>query len=1234
MSNFVHLRAHSEKSLTDSVLRIGDLVKNAQANGSGAVALTDASGLFGSLDFQSQARAAGVKPIFGVDAMVEGPEGSEGQISRLLLLAEDQTGYKNLLALVSRGYTDNNQNGQSILRRDWLKELNAGVLCLSGDEKDGEVGKHLVAGRFEEALEAARGWSEVFPGRYFIELQRRGGKDESSFVEGAARVASLLGLPPVATHPIQFLRKEDYLAHEVRVCIKDKQIMLDATRPRVYTNEQYMKSPAEMEALFSDIPQAIANTAALAQRCNVKIETGETYLPDFATPDGSPIEDYFPRAAKEGLERRLTELYPDEATRDAKRPEYEARLAFELNTIAKMGFEGYFLIVSDFIRWGLEHDVSVGPGRGSGAGSLVAYSLNITDLDPLRFNLLFERFLNPDRVSMPDFDVDFCSEKRGLVIDYVRGKYGHAAVSQIATFGTFGAKSAIRAIGSALNMNHLALLEITKMIVVKPGEDISVDQFIQQEPRVKEMLENDPQLRRVFEFARQLDGLTASVGKHAGGVVISKGRVSDYSALYVPKDSNEPVTQFAKDDLEKVGLVKFDMLGLTTMTHLDKTAKLIRQIPGQENFNLRKLDMERKDVYEKIFNRGNTFGVFQMEKPGFMRLGMDVQIESIEHLTDVLALYRPGTLNAGVHLNYVERKHGREKIASLHPLVDEVLAPTYGVIVYQEQVMQVAQKLAGYSLGEADLLRRAMGKKKPKEMEQQTQRFLEGAAKNGVSQEQAIHIFEFVKKFAEYGFNKSHSAAYAYLAHQTAYLKHVHPQQFYCALFSTNLDDSERLAQVAHDAIKNGVTLLPPDLHISGADFTLPNEGEKVIRFGFAGLHGVGPAPADALCRLREASGPFASLEDLCVKIKAGGKPYASVNSTVLAALINSGAMDAIEPNREHALKHVKVWMDHAGKVQARAEKMGAQIVSGALSSVMPLLGSLSIAPSAKAADGESAAPFPSVVGRAVRAPKKIVKPAVALKPVPRPEISEPTAEDPLARLKNEKKALGFFISGHPFEQHKRNLNGLGWTRPLSELAEMAPQKPFLTFPVAGTVLDVKVFQTKNGKGARVQLDDGTSELTVVMFAETYAQVAPWLKVDQFVCMDISMAADRQNPEIANPQAKTVLSLADLQARLAEKMHVRLLPEQAAQAIALGLAHEGPSQLTLWHPISEHAYGQVPSKLGVACEPAALAAFTTAFGEENVRVSYKKDYAFPRAPKKVYDTPYKKPAPKTAPAAK
>src|SRR5476651_159011 len=554
-SPFVHLRVHSEKSLSDSVLRVEDLVANAQEHDSGAVALTDLSNMFASLTFQTEARAAGVKPIFGADLWIEGADPLTDKPARALILCETDEGYHNLLTLISRGYTDNNQGGIATMRREWLQELNAGLICLSGDEISGELGRKIVEGDMDGAMNVAKTWNEMFPGRYFIELQRRGGPHETAFVEGAARVASALGIPPVATHPIQFLKQSDFLAHELRVCDATKCIMHDPSRPRDFTNEQYMKSPAEMAELFADIPAAIANTTAIAERCNVKIKTGKNYLPDFPTPDGSPIKEFFPRVSLEGLERRLIELYPDEAVRASKRDEYVKRLDFEVSIIAKMGFEGYFLIVSDFIRWGKEHDVPIGPGRGSGAGSLVAYSLNITDLDPLRFNLLFERFLNPDRVSMPDFDVDFCSEKRGLVIDYVRGKYGHAAVSQIATFGTFGAKSAIRAIGSALNMNHLALLEITKMIVVKPGEDISVDQFIQQEPRVKEMLENDPQLRRVFEFARQLDGLTASVGKHAGGVVISKGRVSDYSALYVPKDSNEPVTQFAKDDLEKVGLI-------------------------------------------------------------------------------------------------------------------------------------------------------------------------------------------------------------------------------------------------------------------------------------------------------------------------------------------------------------------------------------------------------------------------------------------------------------------------------------------------------------------------------------------------------------------------------------------------------------------------------------------------------------------------------------------------------
>jgi len=1235
-SPFVHLRVHSEKSLSDSVLRVEDLVANAQEHDSGAVALTDLSNMFASLTFQTEARAAGVKPIFGADLWIEGADPLTDKPARALILCETDEGYHNLLTLISRGYTDNNQGGIATMRREWLQELNAGLICLSGDEISGELGRKIVEGDMDGAMNVAKTWNEMFPGRYFIELQRRGGPHETAFVEGAATVASALGIPPVATHPIQFLKQSDFLAHELRVCDATKCIMHDPSRPRDFTNEQYMKSPAEMAELFADIPAAIANTTAIAERCNVKIKTGKNYLPDFPTPDGSPIKEFFPRVSLEGLERRLIELYPDEAVRASKRDEYVKRLDFEVSIIAKMGFEGYFLIVSDFIRWGKEHDVPIGPGRGSGAGSLVAYSLNITDLDPLRFDLLFERFLNPERVSMPDFDVDFCSEKRGLVIDYVRNKYGHEAVSQISTFGTFAAKAAVKAAGRVLDVNFVIMDNATKLMSAKPGTSPSIATFIENEPKLQDLLQNDAKLRRVFDLALQIEGLTANIGKHAGGVLIAPGRVSDFSALYVPKDSNEPVSQFDKDDIEKAGLVKFDFLAVSTLTHLDKAVKLIQKDPANKGFDLTKIDMAAKDVFE-IYNEGNTYGIFQMEQSGITQTGKDIIVESIDHVTDLLALYRPGPLESGMVQNYIDRKNGREEIASVHPLIDELLAPTYGVIVYQEQVMLVAQQLAGYSLGGADLLRRAMGKKKPEEMAKQTQIFIDGAAKNGVPQEQAAALFKLIEKFAEYGFNKSHSAAYAYLSYQTAYVKKRFPTQFFAAGFTSSQDDSDKLAATARDAIKNGMTILPPSIHESEADFTIVPGVEKTIRFSFAGLKGVGAVPAERLTQLRLDKGPFESLQDFCVKLASGGKTYSAISKKVIEQLIKSGAFDEIAPNRKQSLENLPELIKYGKKLQERAEKLGATVTTGAISSLMPFMAAADAAieetaPEAPAPEADSEAPAADLLSglegeapvaetgakpKKARKPKAPPKPKApkALAPVALPALVDAKTEDPIVRLYDEKSALGFFLSEHPYGRYQKLLGGLKWVKPIEEVNQMPPVNSWDTTPVAGLVLEVKTFNGAKGKFARVKISDGTGELSAMVFADTYGPISKWLKPDQFVVMDVTLKPDNRNPEVASPAANNVLSLDDMKLRLANKINLRVLPEQAARAIEIAEKHGTSSSqmpVVLWHPTSDSSYAPVHLPLKVPFDEAVFEEFKREFGEDNFAMSYKKDFAMPQ----------------------
>ena len=841
---FVHLRLHSEFSVVDGTVRIDDAVDAAARDAMPALALTDLSNEFGLIKFYKAARARGVKPLAGCDVLITHDSEREAPVRALLLVAS-RAGYLRLCDWLTRAYRTNQYRGRAELKREWFDEGTDGLIALSGG-REGEVGQALLQGNGTAAARAAREWASRFPQRFYLELQRAGRPDDDALVAATAALAAAERLPVVATHPVQFLRRDDFRAHEARVCIAEGHILSDARRPRRFTAEQYFMSQNEMAAKFADYPEALANTLAIAQRCNLTIPLGKNHLPEFPTPPGVSLDDHLRAETQAGLARRLDELYPDAAVRERRRAEYVERLEFETRVIVQMGFAGYFLIVADFINWAKNNSVPVGPGRGSGAGSLVAYSLGITDLDPLRYQLLFERFLNPERVSMPDFDIDFCQDGRDRVIDYVKQKYGADSVSQIATFGTLAAKAAVRDVGRVLDLPYSFVDGIAKLIPFQPGRTVTLRRrdgdaeanviyARETEPLIEAREKEEEEVRELLALAEELEGLPRNVGMHAGGVLIAPGKLTDFCPLYVQAGSEAPVSQFDKDDVEAVGLVKFDFLGLTTLTILDWTLRFVRRLDPAADITLERLPLDDRGAYE-IFRTANTAAVFQFESRGMRDLLVRARPDRFEDIIALVALYRPGPMD--LIPDYVDRKNGRQRVHYLDPRLEPILGPTYGVMVYQEQVMQIAQTIGGYTLGSADLLRRAMGKKKPEEMAKHRDIFVEGAAANGLARNRADELFGLMEKFAGYGFNKSHAAAYALVAYQTAYFKAHHPAAFMAANLSLVMDDTDKVKSLYDDTLAQKIAVLPPDVNASAYRFEPVDT--RSIRFGLGAREGHG----------------------------------------------------------------------------------------------------------------------------------------------------------------------------------------------------------------------------------------------------------------------------------------------------------------------------------------------------------------------------------------------------------
>ena len=1099
-TNFVHLRLHTEFSLVDSVVRVDELVDAVAAALMPAVAVSDQGNLFAMVKFYRAALARGVQPIIGVDLRIR--EGADPQgPSRITLLCQNLTGYRNLTRLVSRAWLEGQLKGEPLIERAWLTGATTeGLIALSGAQH-GDLGRALLQGRAAQAEQALGAWLALFGERFYIEVQRIGAPGEETYVPAALTLAGARGVPAVATNDVRFLAPADFEAHEARVCIHDGALLADPARPRRYTAQQFLRTPEQMRELFPEAPAVLANSIEIARRCSLMLRLGEARLPVFPVPAATTPEQYLRDAAAVGLAARLADATPEAGASGR----YQERLAAELEVICPMGFASYFLIVADFIDWARNNGVPVGPGRGSGAGSLVAYALRITDIDPLRYDLLFERFLNPERVSMPDFDIDFCMVGRDRVIEYVAAKYGPERVSQIITYGTLAAKAVVRDVGRVLGHPYGMVDRIAKLV---PFElEMTLDKALEKEPELKRLYRDDDEVRTLIDMARALEGLTRNAGKHAGGVVIAPSVLTDFAPLYCEEGGANVVTQFDKDDVEAAGLVKFDFLGLRTLTVLDWA---VRDINGARvQAGVAPLDLTRLPMNDAItvalLKSCRTTAVFQLESRGMKDLIRRLQPDCFEDIIALVALFRPGPLQSGMVEDFISRKHSRnvQPIDYLHPDLQPILAPTYGVILYQEQVMQIAQVLAGYTLGGADLLRRAMGKKKPEEMAKQRSVFIDGAVARAVPRARAEYIFDLMEKFAGYGFNKSHSAAYAMLAWQTAYLKAHYPAAFMAAVLSADMDRTDKVVTLIDDCALVGLTVLPPGVNASGHAFAVADAA--TIRYGLGAVKGVGRTAVDALVEERAAHGPFASLEDLCHRVD-----LQRVNRRVLEALIRSGSCDTLGGNRAALMERLGVAM-LSGEQTARTVEAGQNDFFG-----LPQ------------ATAEAAA---------------------------RPAAAEPVWSE-AQRLAGERETLGLYLTGHPIARFERDLAQLvgvrirdlaGETRPAGGEGERWAEARKVS--AAGLILEIR----RRGTRVNFVLDDRSGRIEVSLSEETHQRFRDLVVKDELVLVEGSLRFDEFS-DAWRIQARNLQSLAAVRERAARCILIEWPPSAEQRELLAVLA--------------------------------------------------------------------------------
>lgn len=1083
---FVHLRMHTEYSVTDSIIRIDDAIDEVRRQGGVAFGVTDMMNVFGGLRFYTHAQKAGLKPILGCDIKIKNTALPDSP-DVMTLYCMNREGFTALSELLTRAFLETDPRFRGQIDEEWFAEPGAtrGLIALTGGVS-GKISRLLQSDLERVAEETIARYAEWFPDRLYLEVQRSGKPIEEFNIHFLANHAVKTGLPLVATHPVQFLHKEDFEAHEVRCCIAEGYTLSDPRRKKNVTPEQYLKTEEEMCELFADLPGALVNSVEIAKRCNIDGLLSAPQLPDFPTPEGMSLDDYMDHLSREGLERRLEFLYHDEKERDERRPEYVKRLDYELGIIKKMQFPGYFLIVQDFINWSKKNGVPVGPGRGSGAGSLVAYSLGITDLDPLKYDLLFERFLNPERVSMPDFDVDFCQYNRDRTIEYVKRTYGVDAVSQIATFGTLGAKAVIRDVSRVMGLPFRKADELSKLVPAQPGKNVTLKECMESVPGFKEFVEADVQYKEVLRMARPLEGLTRNLGMHAGGVLIAPRKLTDFCPLYNSDGAPEnTVSQFDKKDVENAGLVKFDFLGLTTLSILQKCKEYIDQLNPGTDFDLSRIPIDDAETY-RTFQEGRTVAVFQFESSGMQQLLMQAKPDRLEDLIALNALYRPGPMD--LIPSFINRKFGREEITYLDPRMEPVLKETYGIMVYQEQVMRVAQVVGGYSLGGADLLRRAMGKKNVEEMQRQRAVFIKGAGERGVSASVATEIFNLMEKFAGYGFNKSHAAAYSYVAYQTAYLKTHHTAPFMAANLCMVMDQSDKIRHLIDDAAKYGVAILPPDVNKSEWFFTTPDT--KHIRYGFGGIKGMGRMQADSIVEARKKDGPFIDLFDLAARVP-------SLSGRLLEGLIRAGALDSLDRDR--------------GKLHGNI----AQAVSAAQT----------VASSA----GQS-----SLFGD-IDEPQRIVN------WIPARSWSK------YRELKLEKHVLGLAMSGGMYDVYRDELKSFGGTpierilksptRPSSDKRRHRSKKGDTR--VAGVITEVREISGKRGLMGILTIEDDTGSIDVTCFNDIYERARIHLKVDNAVCIEGFAEYDNFRGGMA-VRATRIITMTDHRAAHAQYVRIRV----------------------------------------------------------------------------------------------
>lgn len=1049
--SFVHLHVHSEYSLEDGLIRIGALADKISEGKMPAVALTEQGNLFSALKFYRAAQKSGVKPIVGVELRINN-HGEYKESSKLVLLCQNYNGYQNLNCLITRSYREGQFQGVAFVQKEWMKDYAEGLIALSGAQQ-GNVGQALLAGNYNHARTLLNEWLSIFPDRFYLELQRTNHAGENDYIYSAVELATELNTPVVATNNVMFLSEEEFEAHEARVCIHQGHTLDDSRRPHLYTSEQYLRTAEEMTDLFSDIPEAIENTIAVARRCNLELTLGENYLPDFSVPEGFDQDEWLIHKSKEGLGQRL--VIEEDEDLDELQGVYQERLEVELDVIIEMGFSGYFLIVADFIQWAKDNAIPVGPGRGSGAGSLVAYTLGITELDPLQYDLLFERFLNPERVSLPDFDIDFCMERRDEVIDYVARKYGRDRVSQIITYGRMAAKAVVRDVGRVLGYPYGFVDQIAKLI---PFDlNMTLARAMEEEAVLKQRYRDEDEVSTLIDLAQQLEGISRNAGRHAGGIVIAPRPLTNYMPLYCEQGSESPVSQFDMGDVEAIGLVKFDLLGLRTLTIIDwaiRDINLIRNREGRSPIDINHIPLDDQKTYELI-RRNETTAIFQLESDGMKKLIKRLQPDGFDDLIALVALFRPGPLQSGMVDDYIDCKHGKARIRYPHPKLEHILKPTNGVILYQEQVMQIAQILAGYTLGAADLLRRAMGKKKPGEMAEQRTIFTEGAVSNGVDESVAKGIFDLMEKFAGYGFNKSHSAAYALIAYQTAWLKVHYPAYFMAAVLSSDMDNTDKVVMLRDEVETMNLKLEAPSINQSHYKFTVENEG--TIRFGLGAIKGVGKAAIETITDERDENGLFIDLFDLCRRLD-----LRKVNRRVLDSIIRSSAADELGPGRSR----MSASLD-------KAIRLAEQSSNNTHSGQDDLFGLFPVVETDKETGKEAGS---SAFLEAI-------------------EWSDDE------RLIGEKETLGFYLEGHPIIKYESELKGLIGAR-LKDI------KIGNNVRVAGYIHRMRTRSGNRGKMAELLLDDRTARANVTVYSNVFQKYSNDLVKDQLVIIDGEVVED------------------------------------------------------------------------------------------------------------------------------